>query len=168
MELINIMHKLELMDKKLDELLGNPAEGTIKKSPFGDSIYKDGKWQSVPYEKPDRIPVIHNNEDNPPVVADARVKILAWIEDETGFGEWYSIWESSNATSIARIEPWSDKDRENMARCNKAPQEGTFTYHSVKRLPAKWNVVSKARNPWLPIPPGCRLAADGCTLEDDI
>jgi len=163
----SLMAKLDEIGKQLGNVETGPQEGDIKKTPFGNLQFKGGEWVTGPPVEVVKIPVIPNDEYDPPMVADARVKVLAWIEDKDGFGEWFSIWEASNTTSIARIEPWLQRDIDNMASCGKAPEAGTYTYHRLEKVRDGWTVVRKVGNPWLPIPEGCRIAADGYSLEDN-
>lgn len=150
-----IQAKQEAMDKKLDELLGHPAEGTIKKSPFGDSIYKDGKWQAVPQPPPEaKIP---NGENDPPRVWDiAIVDELAWIDIPNIGKRWYAYNKADNATLVAEIRPFTERDIENhFTHCNKPAPVGLYYHGSFIDLPDTWAVLKVVRNPQKPEPEGC-------------
>ena len=151
-----ILKKLDKMDKKLDELLGHPAEGTIKKSPFGDSIYKDGKWQAKPQPPPPaKIP---NGENDPPKVWDiAIVDELAWIDIPNIGKRWFAYDKADNATLVAEIRPFTAKEIENhFTRCGKTVPPSDVYFHSAFRdLPSTWTVLKIAWNPQKPKPECC-------------
>jgi len=147
--------QLDRMEAKIDKILNEPKEGDIKKSPFGDSVYKDGKWQAKPQPLP--AAKIPNGENDPPPVWDiAIVDELAWI-DIPGVGKrWYAYSKADNATLVAEIRPFTERDIENhFTHCNKPAPVGLYYHGSFIDLPSTWTVLKVVRNPQAPEPECC-------------
>lgn len=166
-----LMAKLEEILAKMEEMGGSagtvsnePKEGDIKKSPFGDSVFRDGKWVSMPAAPPPAL--IPNGEDDPPGVWDTAIsKVLAWVEIPNVGKRWYVYEKANNATLVAEIRPFSDQDIQNFfIRCGRLIPVGLYFHSAFRDLPASWKVLKLIRNPAAPIPEGCKLADDGVNL----
>lgn len=154
-----ILKKLDKMDKKLDELLGHPAEGTIKKSPFGDSIYKDGKWQAVPQPPPvaeiaEPEPAIPNTFFAIPDVPVAQAVYLMYLRLPDGREGWYG--QRPRTEYVAEIRPVTEQEIAIAARCNR-DIAGQLTIGPFLPFPSGAEVLRKVRNPFLPVPKGCKI-----------
>jgi len=151
-----IKEQLDRMEAKIDKILNEPKEGDIKRSPFGDSIFKDGKWQAVPQPPPPaKIP---NGENDPPKVWDiAIVDELAWIDIPGQGKRWFAYNKADNATLVAEIRPFTAKEIENhFTHCNKTVPPSDVYFHSAFRdLPSTWAVLKVVRNPQKPKPECC-------------
>lgn len=110
----------------------------------------------------EKVAAIPNSMYEIPKVSIKQCRVLAFMEDSDGLEAWYEIRSSGRR---AAIRPYSDRERVIAAECGKIIEEDTYTREtSFSKIPAGAETIRMVRNPWLPIPTGCKLAEDELTL----
>lgn len=121
--------------------------------------FSTGAFDDLPTE---RVPKIPNTMYDAPPVSIFQCKSVSYMEDPDGYEAWYEYRDSGIR---AEIREYNDREKAIAAKCGRKIEEGTFTREtSFSKVPAGAVILRRVRNPWLPIPTGCKLAEDELTL----
>lgn len=167
MTIDELAKEVESIKARLDVLESGktPKEGTIRSTPFGNLIYKNGTFVPVEATKPGWTPPISNTINEVPVVANIIAQKLAYIELPNGHKLWAAIHVADNKTTYQEVvPPVADS-------CGKKPAEGYFSLaSSPKDLPAgtkylrkEWNAFYLEKFP----PTNCHPITGTWELEQD-
>jgi hypothetical protein len=167
MTIEELAHEIDAIKARLDVVeSGNaPKEGTIRTTPFGNLIFKDGMYVPIKKEKDAWTPPISNTIDQVPVVADIRAEKLAYIKLSNGNKLWVVVHITDNKTSYQEVVPAVTDS------CGRMPAAGYFSMaSSPKDLPddteflrREWNAYYLEKFP----PTKCHPVAGTWEMEPD-
>lgn len=151
-----IMAKLDdILAAVLDVPAASRRYGLEKPSPF-----------SMGSSEPVNTPAIPNGPDEPPHVWEAGIVQVLALFDIPGLGQrWYA--ELSSGAYVAEIRPFSEAQKTRFTGCGD-PVPDAYSYGTPRKPSPNWTLVKRVRNPEAQVPSGCRLAADGVSLEADV